>query len=290
MKKYLAFIIAALVVTASLAACKPNLPPKPTEEPTTKATQSTTPEPETTTEAPTTTAPTTTAPDSATEEVDFETFYDVFDGDNIRWTCAGQYSTDYIEFAIEDGQLYLIMGRENEDYDEYAVAQVDKIYYDGNADVVTLMISEYTDELPSNVFTIEMERFDDGYIMANNYYADYSVGEYASQEYGYNIMFEYQDPELNEAYYPYLGLSSDGNFVMCENYYEGMMYFYGTYELTDDEVICTVTSTDPASLDGIAGGDTKTIYFWIDEDGNLLIEQDICYTRYGALFTYVGEY
>ena len=288
MKKIFALILVGLMVIG-LAACGPKKPTPSTETTSTKATQATTTTAPTTT--PTTTPETTTpAPDSYTEEVSLSDFYDGMQGDDLRWVCPAQYYNYYIEFAIEDDIYYIIMGRDDGEEDEYAVAKIDKVYYDGNSDLATLMLSELADPLPDNEFTIDLSRGNEGYIMAPNYYDDFKIVEYVGQAYVTNMMFELQDESLNKDYYPYLGLSSDGYFVYCENIYEGMVYFNGTFKTTDTEVICTVDYTEPEDLSGVAGGDTKEIRFEIDEDGNLVLEQDICFSYKGAVLTYTGEY
>lgn len=89
--------------------------------------------------------------------------------------------------------------------------------------------------------------------------------------------------DVDAVYYPSLELKKDGTFIFTENCYAGMGRLKGTWmETPGGYIVCDVT--DNSEMQGVAGGDTKTIIFEYADPNTLMLDTDLCMSMKGDTF------
>ena len=135
--------------------------------------------------------------------------------------------------------------------------------------------------LKNDVITVEFESTDSDF-WGNNNPLFYGVDFYRTD--GFTTGKWVQDcfGNVNPEYEPSIVFSSDKTFTFTVNLYSGMGTVNGKYQVSDNEVICTVTSRD---FSGYLGDNVNTFEFMIW--GDLLIYETydpIGYTESNAVF------
>ena len=83
--------------------------------------------------------------------------------------------------------------------------------------------------------------------------------------------------DFPDEYRPTLVLHPDGTFSLTENLLEGMGHYTGTYEQSEETLLCHVEVCDFDDGTGsIAGAQCKEIPFAKQADGSLTLEVYLC--------------
>jgi len=87
---------------------------------------------------------------------------------------------------------------------------------------------------------------------------------------------------FSKGYEPKLKLEKDGTFVLVENLAEEMGTYRGTYTISGNCLLLSVTSVD---FSDFTGSDIKTIEFTIADQNTLTLNDDICLSFEGDTFS-----
>ncbi|MBR3364282.1 MAG: hypothetical protein IKG53_05360 [Solobacterium sp.] len=201
------------------------------------------------------------------------------------WDCPGQYNSDRISFRYEDEHPLAVMERFGEKHAELS-GEIVSVFYQADKKVYTVHLIEYDVPLKYDVLHIEADRLAEGYINAEDVFADNQMTEYIFLEHqaqvavNTDLVYKYETLELDPRFYPTLTLRDDGTFEFYENCYSKMGYIRGTWYSNGQNITCQITETE---LQGFAGGDLSEIIFNEIED-TLRLDTDICYSRLGMVF------
>ena len=201
------------------------------------------------------------------------------------WECPGQYNSDRIKFRYEEEHPLALMERFGEKNAALS-GEIVSVFYQADKKVYTVHLIEYDVPLKYDVLHIDATRLAEGYIKAEDVFADNEMTEYVFLEHQANvavntdIVYKYETLELDPRFYPTLTLRDDGTFEFYENCYSKMGYIRGTWYSDGSNLTCKIQETE---LQGFAGGDLSEIIFNEIED-TLRLDTDICYSRLGMVF------
>ncbi len=89
---------------------------------------------------------------------------------------------------------------------------------------------------------------------------------------------EYME-DVNEAYYPKIEFHKDASFVFTENFYAGMGFYKGWYDINSSGYVCHVTE-----FNSPAGNKVETIEFSYANSGEICLETDLSMSQKGDVF------
>lgn len=201
--------------------------------------------------------------------------------DDYHWTCAGQYTTDYIAFMTADNKNWCMIthlsGMDLEN-DLYEVMET-KFDITNNTYVVSLREDGF--DYVNFIMHIDISALRAGIIRAENLFdgeqiSEYMIGEvYALRKYVMNTS------DTIDRYKPFVELYTNGKYLFRENLYEGMADVTGLYGIHTTDLYLRVL--DNSQMQGFAGDDLTEIDFTVN--GNSIFSvQDVCFTRKGSEF------
>lgn len=87
---------------------------------------------------------------------------------------------------------------------------------------------------------------------------------------------------FSKGYEPTLTLNQDGTFTLTENLAEGMGTYKGTYQISGNKLILSITEVN---FSGFAGDDLKTIEFTINNKDTLTLNTLLCLSFEGDTYS-----